>query len=44
MVLLEEEDHPGVVSRHRQLIEHPVRFPPPVMLGLRKLRLPVVTV
>lgn len=44
MVLLEEENHPGVVSRHQQLIEHSVRFPPPVMLGLRELRLPVVTV
>jgi len=44
VILLEEKNHPGVIPRHRQLVEDSVRFPPPVMFGLRKLRLPVVTV
>lgn len=44
VVLLEEENHAGVVARRRQLIEHPVRLPPPVMLRLGELGLAVVTV
>lgn len=44
MILLEEKDYPGVVSRDRQLIEHPIRFPPPVVFRLRKFRLSVVSI
>ena len=44
MILLEEKDDPGVVSRDRQLIEHPIRLPPPVVLRLRKFRLSVVSI
>lgn len=44
MILLEEEDHPAMISRRRQLIEHPVRLPPPVMLRLRKFSFPIMAV
>lgn len=44
VVLLEEQHHPRVIPRHRQPIEHAVRLPPPVMLGLRELSFPVVAV
>lgn len=44
MILLEKKDHSAVVSRCRQMFEHPSRFPPPVMLRLRKFSFPIVAV
>lgn len=44
MILLKEEDHSAVISRCRQMFEHPSRFPPPVMLRLCKFSFPIVAV
>jgi len=33
-----------VIAGHLQFIEHPVGFPNPMVLGLGKLRLPIVPI
>lgn len=44
MIFLEEKDHAGMVPGDGQLIEHVIRFPPPMMFRLRKLGLSVVPI
>ena len=44
VVLLQEEDHAGVVPRGGKLVEDPVCLPPPVVLRLRELGLAIVPV
>lgn len=44
VILLEEQNHAGVIVGDGESIEHAVRLPPPVVLGLRELGLPVVPV
>lgn len=44
VVFLQKHHEPRVISRDFQLIEDPIRFPPPVVLRLGELCLPVMSV
>ena len=43
MVLLDEDDMSGEIFSYRQMLEDPVKFPPPVMFSLTIFSLSVMT-
>ena len=44
MVFLDEDDMSGEIFRYCQMLEDPVKFPPPVMFSLTIFGLSVMTV